>query len=544
MLRDFVDFFRRFFSFAWFAPLRKEERFDPPEFATLDEEYNDPLKSKTIEISLTNSSSLDLPAASLRKKKKQVPLQTTEAVIGFFTSDVTLRQTSPNPTDENRSDVPLANTLPDIKGPMDEDQIIGTQIDANFAVPLPSAHEFFLTRESFAQHLLAKAKEIKPEAVLHYDANEFSIKSRSSDQQVMYLHNAYLEYSRCTAEERPYVLKKWLRHLLFLKQIPEDFEDVVPDLMPALRTRGYFELIQLKFRSQNRDMPMFPYQDVGEHFGLTVAYDMNDSIIMISQKHLDDWNLTFYEAMEIAMRNLYEKGCVLTALTMEDKFKVYIPTVGDSFDATRLMLVDQLRNLDVIGETIAMILSPDSMMITGSEDRLGLTFFLSQAVESRDKPHAIPPMLLRLVGDEWKVWLPPASSDFYFPFRQFQVTLFGSDYSEQQSLLSSIYENEGRDVFIANYFVAQREATQQIFTYTVWTNGIQDILLPKAEYIAFMENESSAPVVIPWKVAEEVVGYLMSPRPVYPLRIHVGVYPTNREIEEMQRLCGNANPFE
>lgn len=516
MFRAVVDYFRRLLNFAWPQALRKREWFS-------NSVQDDPLQPKTVDTSVPPSSP-GISMAWYGKKNALQNLQTTETLIGFF-----VPETSQDAAQERKPP---------------SEQSLGSQIDANFAVPLPEASSFIMTKDSFAQFILTKAKEVKPETVLVYDSTDFSIRSQTSDQQVMYLHNAYLEYNRCKTEERPYVLKKWLRHLLFLKQIPEEFEDVEPDLMPALRTKGYFELIQLKFRSQNRDMPAFPYQDVGEHFGLTVAYDMNDSIIMISQKHLDSWNLTFYEAMEIAMRNLHEKGCVITSLTLEDKFKVYIPSVGDSFDATRLLLVDHIRDLEVHGDTIAMIVSPDAMMITGSEDRLGMTFLLSQAMESRDKPHAIPPILLKLVGDEWKTWLPPESSEFYFPFKQFQVMLFGSDYSEQQNLLKNIYKVEGRDISVANFFVAQREATRQLFTYTVWANGNQDLLLPKAEYIAFMEDEKATPIVIPWDIVEETVGYLMSPRSLYPTRVHVGVYPTQREIEEMQRLSNHVNPFE
>ncbi len=404
-------------------------------------------------------------------------------------------------------------------------------------------HREQISRDDFARLLLDKAKEIKPEVVFDYDAKEYALKSRNQEQQVMYLHNAHLEYNRCSVEEQPYVLKKWLRHLLFIKQIPDDFEDVVPDLLPALRTRGYFELTQLRFREQGRSMPYFPYQDVGERFGLTVAYDMHDSIIMISQKHLDDWNLSFYEAMEIAMRNLLEKGFTLTCLKLEDRMMVYIPTAGDSFDGTRLMLTEQIRELDVIGDTVAMILSADTMMITGSEDQLGLGFFLSQAAEFQDKPHAIPPILLRLDGDEWTQWLPPASSEYYLPFKRFRIVAEGTDYAEQSTILSSLFKKEGRNITIGHYFVAQREASKQMFTYAVWSDEGKDILMPKTEFIAFTADGKSTPTLIPWDVACDVVGYLMDLKYEYPPRYLVGVFPTSREIAEMQARSVDKDPF-
>ena len=476
MFRSLIDFFRRIF----FARTGQAE----------------PLSGNELELAL-RPKSIDVFCANSQEAVAPIPpeLQTIQTDIGYFVADEVFEMP------------------PEIVMPVS-------------APPV--------SREEFVKLLLEKANEIKPEASFDFDPKDYSLKSRAPDQQVMYLHNAHLEYSRCNLEERPFVLKKWLRHLLFLKQMPDDFEDVVPDLLPALRTRSYFELTQLRFREQGRSMPSFPYQDVGDRFGLTVAYDMHDSIIMVSQKHLEEWNLTFYEAMEIAMRNLLEKGFTLTCLKLEDRMMVYIPTVGDSFDGTRLMLTEQIRGLEVIGDTVAMVLSTDTMMITGSEDHLGLGFFLSQAAEFQEKPHAIPPVLLRLEGDEWAPWLPPVSSEYHLPFKRFRIVAEGTDYAEQETILKSLFQKEGRDVKLAHYFVAQRDETKQLFTYSVWSNEEKDILLPQTEYIAFATDPKSTPTLVPWEIACEVVGYLMDLRYEYPPRYLVGVFPTSRELAEMQ----------
>lgn len=358
----------------------------------------------------------------------------------------------------------------------------------------------------------------------------------------MYLHNAYLEYVANGPEERKMVLKKWLRHLLFLKTLPEEFEDVVHDLLPSLRTRGYFEMTQLRFRAQNRDMPHFPYQDIGENFGLALSYDMHDSILIISEKHLDDWGISFYEAMEIAMRNLQERECVFTCLRMEDQMRVYISTVGDSFDGTRLVLTEPIRGLEVLGDTVALVLSTDSLLITGSEDEMGLSFFLAQAMESHEKPHAVPPLLLRLEGDDWQPWLPEKSSRFYLPFKRFRVLSLATDYAEQQGLLEHLHRQSRNDVLVAKFFVAQNEKQEDMFTYTVW-NPESESLLPEAEYVAFIEKPNAPPLLIPWPLAAKVVGYLMQPQSDYPPRYLVESYPSRKELEEMKYLLGEHSPL-
>ncbi|MGL6196807.1 MAG: hypothetical protein ACRC2T_18500 [Thermoguttaceae bacterium] len=407
------------------------------------------------------------------------------------------------------------------------------------AVPADTTTQPTLSRDEFASLMIEKAKEVVPDIEVDYDQQEYSLKHRSQEQQIMYLHNAYLEYTRVGEEEKPYTIKKWLRHFLFVKSLPEEFEDAVPDILPALRTRSYFELTQLRFRCQERDMPSFPYQDVGEFFGLTVSYDMHDSIAMISAKHLEDWGISFYEAMEIAIRNLSERDCAFTCLKVEGQMLVYYASNGDSFDGTRLILTDHIRSLEVYGDTIALVSNTDSLIITGSEDKLGLAFMLSQAIEGNSKPHALPPILLRLENDEWAPWLPPEESEFYWMFKRFQIIANGVDYAEQQSLLAKIHKKQGKDILIGTFFVAQRENSQSVFTYTVWEKDC-DMLLPKAEYIAFKdgldENGADRTAVIPWNTVLDTVDYMIKQQIDYPPRFLVSGYPSEKEINQMRQV--------
>ncbi len=389
-----------------------------------------------------------------------------------------------------------------------------------------------ITREDFAQLLIDQAGKIKPGIEIVFDSQEFSLKILSQEQQLMYLHNAYLEYSQVAEEDRPAILKKWLRHFLFLKTMPEDWEDVVPDLLPALRNRSYFELAELRFREQGRDFARFSYQDVGDHYALAVSYDMHDSIVMISDRHLEDWGITFFEAMEIAMRNLLEKECVFTCLKLEEKMFVYCASSGDGFDGTRLVLLEQIRKLRVHGDYIAMVLNTDSLLITGSEDQLGLGFFLSQAMEGSQKPHALPPFLLRLEGEEWVPWLPPETNPLYKPFLKFRILAIATDYAQQQELLGGIYEKEENGPAVAGFFAAEREPAGTLLTYTLWGKGCE-ALLPQAEFVGFVEEGRRQPVFIPWKIVRAVVGDLMRPLEDYPPRFLVREYPSEKEMTEM-----------
>ena len=65
----------------------------------------------------------------------------------------------------------------------------------------------------------------------------------------MFLSNAYKEY--CAAEEnRGQVLKLWVQNWFAAsKEMPEDFEDVKPDLLPVVRSRSNFEINNWKLQT-------------------------------------------------------------------------------------------------------------------------------------------------------------------------------------------------------------------------------------------------------------------------------------------------------
>ena len=393
-----------------------------------------------------------------------------------------------------------------------------------------------LARTEFAEMLLAKAREAKPGVIVDFYPNEYSLKVQSPQQQTLFLHNAFHEYRRCNEENRPQVVNKWLRHFLFTKEMPEDFEDVEIDLFPSLRTRCYFEFARLRFQLQNRKMPQFPYQDVAEHFAMTVSYDMYDSIVMISDKYLGEWNLTFYEAMEIAMKNFYERGSSFNCLKVENKVLVYQASVGDGFDGSRLVLSDVIRTLEVYGDTIAQVSNTDSLLITGSDDEVGLRFMLTQAANVYEKPHPMPPILLRLEGDDWVPWLPPESSPMHKSFKRIRDISVASEYHEQQSLLNALYKRDGNNTVIAEYMTMQSEdENEPDWSYTIWQKG-KKMLLPKTERIVFMDEETIPTFAVPLDIVCDVVGYIMEPQDIYPQRFLVSEFPTNQEIEEMISL--------
>jgi hypothetical protein len=119
----------------------------------------------------------------------------------------------------------------------------------------------------------------------------------------------------------------------------------------------------------------------------------------VTAEKLDDWGVTLYEAAEIAKQNLDERP--FAVMSISDK--LFIAETGDAYDGTRLLLIDKIRRLDLIGAPMALPINRDCLLIAGSEDIEGLTMLLkiAELKISEARPLCPIPMVLT-ENDEWE----------------------------------------------------------------------------------------------------------------------------------------------
>ena len=94
-------------------------------------------------------------------------------------------------------------------------------------------------------------------------------------------------------------------------------------------------------------------------------YDMPDAMRSIVQDDLDNWGVTFYEAMEVAKENL--KRLPQKFMGPEEGSGVYLSANGDNYDASRLLLVDLIRQFNLHGDAIAMAPTRGTLVVAGSD---------------------------------------------------------------------------------------------------------------------------------------------------------------------------------
>ena len=149
---------------------------------------------------------------------------------------------------------------------------------------------------------------------------------------------------------------------------------------------------------------------------------------------------------------------------------VYLSTTHDSYDASRLLLTELIRQLRLKGDPIAMIPNRESLIVVGSEDELGLAGMVKLASKALKEPRPISGIALRFDGDEWTPWLPDVSHPSYNDFRKLYVQALATDYAWQKDLLDKLHTKRDEDIFVATYSLLQAP-DGKLLTYAVWTEG-------------------------------------------------------------------------
>ena len=269
-----------------------------------------------------------------------------------------------------------------------------------------------------------------------------------------------------------------------------------------------------------------PCKTFGDDLGLGLVYDMPDSMRSISNKELDLWGVTFYEALEAARENLLELNPMI--IRPKEGEGLYVFATNDGYDATRLILLDVIRQFQVQGDYIAMAPSREMPIVGGSEDGPGLTAMIALAMKTIEQPRSVSGMALRLAGDEWVPWMPDVSHRLYEAFRLIRMRAQGRDYAEQKELLDALHQKIGKDVFVASASIIESRETGQSMSYCVWPKGATS-LLPCTERIVF-GGEDQTLILAPWEKVFEVVGDLMTPLDTYPERYQVEEFPTAEQL--------------
>lgn len=397
----------------------------------------------------------------------------------------------------------------------------------------PADHAEGPDRDAFAAMIRGQLQKAGEQGEIRYDRDTFRLRVEGEHANIANLRNLYEEYLQLGPEARERLVRNYVRSWFApRKGLPADYEDVHPDLLPGVRPRAYIELNLLRMRLQGIEDPVWPYRPLGEHLAVCLVYDLPESLLQLQQRHLDDWGVSFDDALEHAAANLLQ---ISTHRFEQPAPGVWRSPWQDNLDASRLVLPELIRAHDVDGDPVAFVPNRDTLLFAGSDDERGLVKLAELATEAFGHARAISGVAYRLEGDQWRPFLPDPGHPAYEPFRLLAVRSRGGDYSEQKELLDQLHKEEGEEVFVASYSGMRDKETGEVFSYCVWSDGVE-ALLPRTDCIVFYRGGGDQGQVlgsVAWEEAMEGLGDLLTPLEIYPERWRVREFPSERRLEEL-----------
>lgn len=388
------------------------------------------------------------------------------------------------------------------------------------------------SKEKFARLLkdaIEKAGETNP---IHYDPEEFCLKTRGEEENTLNLINAYNEYCGATKEHKTTVFRNIVQTwFAYRRELPDDFESAKHDLLPGIRNRMLFEGTRMRLKIAGKPGIDWPYRVLADVLALYLVYDLPASMMQIQQSVLDQWKTTLNEALEIACENLR----AITKHSLNPIAPgVWISPWRDNYDASRMLLLEYVRHHEITGDPVVMVPNRDTLLLTGSDDPAGLAKMVEIAEAACEHPRFLSASAFRLTEtDEWVSFLPSPQQPQYKRFRLLQLKGIGTDYKEQKVAVDELHGKTGKDVFVASYFALEKTDTGEIRSYCAWSAGVVTFL-PKTDYIYFFRPRDSQNgdivATVSWAEAEAVLGDRIKPVGIYPERYLVEGFPTEEEI--------------
>lgn len=431
-------------------------------------------------------------------------------------------------------------------------------------------------RKRFADLLAARLSGSEAMQPIEYDPEAFTL--NLGNGQVVNLAYFWHVYSGLDAEKR----KKHIESIaqgLFQGQfeLPEEYEDARVDLLPKVWARAALDRLDLEAEAKGLRPPEPSVTPLGSHLLLGVVYDLPNSMKQVHGKDFGTWEVTFFEAMEQAVENLRQLPMQVGKFVAPDEAEagndsdddeesdigfgdpgdtafdfrpeeggLYAAMIGDSYDATRLLLIPDLvesEQLPLRGRPVVMMPCRDVLLVTGDDDEDGLVAMADMAgkiIESEVR--LLVPTLLRHENGEWADFHVPPAHPAAIELHQLELRYLVETYEMQKELLEGVESRRDDPADVGELLVFRHRELGRWMSLTVWTEGT--ILLPKADFVAIVTEEGADPVYATWDDIVTLTGELLEPVDLSPPRWRVGELPHPKAVEILAETSENPMPDE
>ncbi len=323
-----------------------------------------------------------------------------------------------------------------------------------------------------------------------------------------------------------------------------DGKPTLSRVVPRLKDRAWFSAMrrqaELELGADEEAIAevILPSRALNPELSVHLAYELPTSVMEIGSDRLESWSLSFDELLELATKNLKSRSQAGFELSAPGLF---VSSIADGLDATRMLLVDDLLKLPLRGAPVAIAPSHDLLFITGDDDQVNLKQIAELAEESQANARNYISFCFRLdlATRHWQPFLPSKTTPAWPKLKLMQLQSFASACARQKEVLDALMESSGHTIQVANVR-AFRVASGDMFTACAWTEGVA-ALLPKTDRLDLVRipaNKDAKKAKV-WSTSFDaalaLLGDTMVPTGDVPERYKVTAFPTDEQLEQLAK---------
>lgn len=394
------------------------------------------------------------------------------------------------------------------------------------------------SQADFAEIVQREARKIGFKETLTFEPDQFRLVQGAG--QCLFLANAYRDYIASKRSERTGVVRRYVQ-ILVANSVPYEptLDEARSMMIPIIRNLGgILDMGRSRIEEQENPGAGFQYRNFGEDCVELLALDQPDTINTLTCGPPEEWGLTLDQALAIARENLRDA----TSEGWEEIAPgVFRGAWGDSYDPSRALLPDVLERAPVKGRPVFMIPTRDVLLVTGDRDENGVLAMTELSHQAFEASGRWVSALAFTYDDNGK----PVTFSAPWPkhrARQLDLNrlLRNDEYAEQKKSLEALYEQQGRDVFVASYFLRDQADGMHTVSWSTWTEGV-DALLPKTDRLVLDKvdrRDSGDLLVVDWDASFPVIGHLLTEEHGhYPPRFRTQGFPDAAVITQLSDVA-------
>ena len=380
--------------------------------------------------------------------------------------------------------------------------------------------------DDFARLVITEARKARIAESLEYDPKRFVLKR--GDQRT-YLGNLFKDYCQADDAHKKRILGNTLA---LLRQKKEDipFEEAKSKVVAAVREQALFSFATLWWQLEGgKTEPKIASEPISAWFARCLVLDFPEYVSMVSAESLRTWGSSFYQLYEIGLARL--RDC--TTPKFEEQPGFYVGGWHDDYDNSRILIPEIFSVLHLDGDPVVCLPNRNLLLVTGSENHAGIKAMLKQAEEIvRTKPRPMNPAPLIVKEGEVADFSVAKNSPIFNDVERAKKVSELFYYQQQTETLVKVYEQKGKDLFVANYTLNRLE-TGGYESICVWSKTVPT-LLPKTDFITFFDPTRPEPQRklgrAKWDEVMRIAGDLFLDTQMFPDRFYVSKFPTDEQL--------------